>query len=100
MALLGCSSATSVAYLARLDRQMVSDGLAGGVLERDKMDCNPVPLYHMKSYDICIYIFLFIYLFIYIIYFYIHIPGGKLALVLDVLDLFNSFGGMQGMEFK
>lgn len=29
MALLGCSSATSVAYLARLDRQMVSDGLAG-----------------------------------------------------------------------
>lgn len=29
MALLGCGSATSVAYLARLDRQMVSDGLAG-----------------------------------------------------------------------
>ena len=55
MALLGCSSATSVAYLARLDRQMVSDGLAGGVLERDKMDCNPVPLY------VYIYIYIIIY---------------------------------------
>ena len=70
MALLGCSSATSVAYLARLDRQMVSDGLAGRVeMERDsKMDCDPVLLIwnHRTIYDTHTYTYIHIYIYIYI----------------------------------
>ncbi len=43
MALLGCTSATSVAYLARLDREMIRDGLAG---------CNAAPLTGFIEWDL------------------------------------------------